>query len=69
MPIYEFFCKRCNRKFERWFRSSENPQTTVCETCQNMDEVERVFSVPSFVFKGKGFYETDYKKPKSSDEI
>ncbi len=69
MPIYEFFCKRCNKKFERFFRHSDEPQTVVCETCLNADEVEKVFSPPAFVFKGKGFYETDYKKPKSSDEV
>jgi putative FmdB family regulatory protein len=49
MPIYEYYCERCDREFETLvFRSSDS---VVCPTCSG-ENVQRVLSV--FGFKSGG---------------
>lgn len=40
---------------------SGNSNTITCNKCGST-EVKKIISAPSIVFKGTGFYETDYKK-------
>lgn len=42
MPIYEYICKKCNNKFEKLVRSSDN-KNPECPKCGD-DKVEKVFS-------------------------
>ncbi len=42
MPIYEYVCKSCDRKFEALVRGSKAP---VCESCGGAD-LERLMSTP-----------------------
>jgi len=63
MPIYEYMCKGCGKSFEILQGIDETPELS-CEKCDGKD-IERVLSPGAFVFKGSGFYATDYKnKPK-----
>jgi putative FmdB family regulatory protein len=55
MPIFEYFCPTCG-PFET---ISKAPQR-LCERCGAV--VERLPSAAAIRFKGRGFYETDYKK-------
>jgi putative FmdB family regulatory protein len=69
MPIYEYRCKKCGKVFEYKQRMSD-AALTVCpeEICDSPErgQVERMISSNvGVVFKGSGFYQTDYK-PKSS---
>ena len=57
MPIYEYQCDSCSRRFEVMQRMTE-PLVATCEKCGG--RVRRLISQTSFVLKGTGWYVTDY---------
>ena len=57
MPIYEYQCESCSRRFEVMQRMTE-PLLATCEKCGG--HVRRLISQTSFVLKGSGWYVTDY---------
>jgi putative FmdB family regulatory protein len=57
MPIYEYQCESCSRRFEVMQRMTE-PLLATCEQCGG--HVRRLISQTSFVLKGSGWYVTDY---------
>ena len=60
MPTYEYACKKCHHHFDA-FQSIASKPLTVCPMCKG--ELERVISGGvGLIFKGSGFYITDYKK-------
>ncbi|MGD0868186.1 MAG: zinc ribbon domain-containing protein [Bryobacteraceae bacterium] len=59
MPLYEYNCKGCGKKFEVRQKFADK-LLTVHESCGG--EVERLISAPTLHFKGTGFYVTDYGK-------
>ncbi len=59
MPIYEYECERCSRTFEVIQKFSDEP-IAVCAVCSG--PVRRVLSPPGLVFKGTGWYVTDYAR-------
>jgi putative FmdB family regulatory protein len=62
MPLYEYLCHSCGKKFEVIEKFSDAPLKTH-EACGG--EVERLISAPAFHFKGSGWYVTDYAKGNS----
>lgn len=61
MPTYEYRCNACGSRFEEFQKMSDDPVET-CPECGE-DEAERLMSAGAgVVFKGSGFYETDYKR-------
>jgi len=61
MPTYEYKCPKCGTRFERFQRITA-PPTLPCPKCGK--RAERLISGGhGLVFKGSGFYETDYKQP------
>ena len=62
MPIYEYHCDKCGKRFEKIQKFSDAPLETHDE-CGG--HVERLLSAPAFQFKGSGFYITDYKGGKA----
>lgn len=58
MPIYEYQCKECGVRFERFQRFSEEP-LKVCPECGGT--VYRLVQPVGIVFKGSGFYVTDHR--------
>jgi putative FmdB family regulatory protein len=61
MPTYEYACQACGHAFE-WFESITAKPNKSCEKC-GKKKAERQISVGGgFLFKGSGFYITDYKK-------
>ena len=59
MPKYEYQCKKCAHKFEASQQITEVPLKT-CPQCQG--SVQRLISKGvGFIFKGSGFYATDYR--------
>jgi putative FmdB family regulatory protein len=47
MPIYEYQCNNCDRKFEKFFRSvTKIPAQISCAECQSTD-VQRLMSAPT----------------------
>jgi putative FmdB family regulatory protein len=64
MPLYEYECESCHHRFEKIQKFSD-PLVDVCPVCGGV--VKKLFSSPSFQFKGTGFYATDYAKKSGSD--
>jgi putative FmdB family regulatory protein len=64
MPLYEYQCDACGRRFERIQKFSD-PPASECPTCGGA--VRKLLSPPAIQFKGSGFYITDYVKSGSSD--
>ncbi len=57
MPTYEYLCKSCKNRFEKWQRMTDEPLST-CPECG--EPIHRVFFPAGVVFKGSGFYKTDH---------
>lgn len=64
MPIYNYVCRACDTKFEKYVSFRENADLQSCP--QGHTQVRRVFTAPAVVFKGNGFYVTD-SRPKSKE--
>lgn len=64
MPTYEYECTKCGHKFEAFQKITDKPLDK-CPKCS--DKVRRLISSGiGIIFKGSGFYATDYrKKPKA----
>ena len=63
MPTYEYFCTSCGFEFEE-FQSIASEPISVCPKCS--EHVQRKISGGTgLIFKGSGFYITDYKNKKS----
>jgi len=60
MPLYEYRCEACGRRFELIRKFSEST-VDVCTLC-GKGPVHRLPSSPAIQFKGSGFYITDYAK-------
>ena len=60
MPIYEYKCQECEYYFEALQRIGEKLLID-CPKC-NAKKLKRLVSAPNFRLKGKGWYETDFKK-------
>ena len=57
MPTYEYLCRQCGNRFEAWQHMSDDP-LKVCPECGA--EIHRVLYPAGIVFKGSGFYKTEY---------
>ena len=57
MPIYEYVCQSCQHRFEVK-QSMSDPPVTSCAHCGQA--VTKVISAPAIMFKGTGWYVTDY---------
>ena len=64
MPTYDYKCKECEITFE-YFQKMTDEHIKNCIECGG--EVKRLIgSGMTPIFKGSGFYETDYKTKKNS---
>lgn len=64
MPLYEYECDACGRRFEQIQKFSDAP-LTACAEC-GKGPVRRLLSSPAIQFKGAGWYVTDYAKSGSA---
>ena len=62
MPRYDYQCTSCDHRFELVQTFSEAGSGT-CPVCSG--EGRRVFHAVPVIYKGSGFYTTDYGRPKS----
>lgn len=61
MPTYEYECKACGHRFEKFQQMSDKPLEK-CPKCKK--KVRRLIGHGAgIIFKGSGFYATDYRKP------
>lgn len=60
MPTYEYKCEACDHQFEE-FQSMTEPALEKCPKCKKK-KLRRLFGTgAAILFKGSGFYETDYR--------
>lgn len=60
MPTYAYECRKCGHQFEQFQSITAAPAKT-CPKCKG--KVARMLTAGSgIIFKGSGFYQTDYKK-------
>jgi putative FmdB family regulatory protein len=60
MPTYEYHCDACEHGFDE-FQSITEPPLKKCPKCGKL-KLRRIFGTGAAVlFKGSGFYETDYR--------
>ena len=60
MPTYEYHCDACDHRFDEFQSFSEKPLKK-CPKCKKV-KLRRVFGIGAAVlFKGSGFYQTDYR--------
>jgi putative FmdB family regulatory protein len=57
VPIYEYLCESCAHRFEVKQSIKEDPITS-CIRCGH--RVRKLISSPAIMFKGSGWYVTDY---------
>ena len=66
MPTYEYYCDRCEGHTEVFHGINEEPVIR-CPKCKK--PMRRLISGGAgVIFKGEGFYETDYKRKENRDK-
>ena len=65
MPLYEYLCDACGRRFEIIQKFSDGPPDA-CRLC-GKGPVQRLASSPAIQFKGTGWYVTDYAQKGKAD--
>ena len=63
MPLYEYECEACGKRFERLQHFADDP-VKICPDCSG--PVHRLIQPVAITFKGKGFYVTDNRKTNSA---
>ncbi len=64
MPTYDYECEKCGHRFEH-FQKMSDELLKKCPKCGK--KVQRLIGGGSgIIFKGSGFYDTDYKKKTKS---
>ena len=61
MPTYQYECEACGHEFEE-LQSMTEPKLKKCPKCGKLKLSRLIGSGAGMIFKGSGFYETDYKK-------
>jgi putative FmdB family regulatory protein len=62
MPTYDYVCKSCEHRFEH-FQTMTSDTLTQCPECKEESLKRLIGTGAALIFKGSGFYCTDYKKP------
>ncbi|MGW8256465.1 MAG: FmdB family zinc ribbon protein [Thermoguttaceae bacterium] len=60
MPTYEYVCEACNHEFELFQSITENAKRK-CPACGKNRLRRLIGPGAAVVFKGSGFYQTDYR--------
>ena len=60
MPTYEYVCDACGHRFEQFQRMTDRP-VKKCPQCGKASVRRLISSGAGIIFKGSGFYQTDYR--------
>jgi putative FmdB family regulatory protein len=60
MPTYEYICDNCRHQFEQLQPITSKPLRK-CPQCGKLKLVRLIGSGAGIIFKGSGFYQTDYR--------
>jgi putative FmdB family regulatory protein len=61
MPTYAYACDACGHRLEE-FQSITAPPLKKCPACRKSKLQRLIGAGAGVIFKGSGFYQTDYKK-------
>jgi len=72
MPTYDYMCENCEYEFEQFQTITAKP-LRICPKCGKRKLKRLIGTGAGVIFKGSGFYETDYrsesyKKAQESDK-
>lgn len=60
MPTYEYVCAQCGHELEE-FQSITAKPLRKCPQCKKLSLKRLIGTGAGIIFKGSGFYETDYR--------
>jgi len=60
MPTYDYFCEDCGYNFERFQNITDKPLRR-CPQCGGRNLKRLIGAGSGVIFKGSGFYQTDYR--------
>lgn len=60
MPTYDYRCKACKHEFEQ-FQSMKDEPLKTCPACKKKQLERLIGAGAGLIFKGSGFYITDYR--------
>jgi putative FmdB family regulatory protein len=60
MPTYDYICDACGHEFEAFESIKADPQTE-CPQCREAKLRRKIGAGAAIIFKGSGFYQTDYR--------
>src|SRR3954464_6322750 len=60
MPTYDYICDACSHEFEAFEPITSQPQTE-CPVCKESKLRRKIGPGAAILFKGSGFYQTDYR--------
>ena len=60
MPTYDYICDACGHEFEAFEPITSTPQTE-CPACKESKLRRKIGPGAAILFKGSGFYQTDYR--------
>ncbi len=67
MPTYDYRCNNCDHEFEL-FQSMSAKVKKKCPACSKMTLERLIGTGAAVIFKGSGFYETDYRSKSYSTD-
>jgi len=67
MPTYDYECDACGHRFEEFQQMSDSALKT-CPKCRKRKLRRLVGSGSAVLFKGSGFYQTDYRSKQYRDQ-
>jgi putative FmdB family regulatory protein len=67
MPTYDYVCTKCGHELEV-FQSMKDEPLKKCPKCKKQGLKRLLGGGAGLIFKGSGFYITDYKKKSASPE-
>lgn len=59
MMTYDYKCETCGKEFSEKFHINDKKTNVKCPHCHSR-KTHQVYSAPTIVFKGPGFYVTDH---------
>ena len=60
MPTYDYRCDACGHELEIFHSMKDSPKRK-CPSCGKLKLVRQIGAGGGVIFKGSGFYETDYR--------
>lgn len=63
VPTYDYRCPACNKCFEK-FHSISYEEPVLCPDCKG--QAVKLLSPSTIIYRGSGFYSTDYASPFSN---